>query len=237
MVLPETRIRLLTWNCAGDLSKCTPAVLATRPDIAVLTEVPAMPKGTLGDISHEWIGAPGSRHGLAVVGFNGWRVRQVPEMQPEERLFLPVQIVKADSMMNVAGACVKRAGNYVRPTLSALARLEPFLKSAPSILAGDFNQSRSFDARRPAGGKFQSVIDRLSDLGMRSAWHTFSGDEFGVESMPTLYMRWHEQARFHVDYVFASNRIRVMAATIGSYADFTNTGMSDHLPLVTELAI
>src|SRR5579872_757250 len=88
------------------------------------------------------------------------------------------------------------------PTLTALDRLEHFLAAAPTILAGDFNQSVVLDARHGEGQRFREVLKRLADRNLVSAWHTYSGELQGSEKSATLYWRWDRDKPFHIDFVF-----------------------------------
>jgi endonuclease/exonuclease/phosphatase family metal-dependent hydrolase len=129
---------------------------------------------------------------------------------------------------------VDSAKDCVPPTLRALASLKDFLVSVPSIIAGDFNQTVTLDKGRIAGHRFADVLVLLNSLGVRSAWHTFTGEAQGQESSATLYWRWNAQAKYHIDFIFGSKDLQVESATLGRFDQYVRAEISDHMPLSVE---
>ena len=231
-------IRLLAWNCAGGFHRKDAIVREFAPDIAVLSEISEKDVPLAGDgIFWSWIGADPHR-GLAVVGFNGWRIEAVLP-PPGEKLFLPVVATKGSSRIQVIGVCIKRDGNYVKPTLGALDGLTRFIETGVTIVAGDFNQSAHFDRSRNPRQPFSRVVSRLASLGLRSAWHDFHAEEFGMETKPTHFWRWNEDpgSHFHIDYAFASNALEIRSLELGSYNNYAARKISDHAPLLVEFVL
>lgn len=101
-----------------------------------------------------------------------------------QRLFLPCIATFGKKRIQVIAVCAKKTTDYISPTLEALQTLAHFIGAGPTILAGDFNGSVTFD--RPIS--FQLVLDRLHHLEMRSAWHQLRGENFGDETVPTYFM-------------------------------------------------
>lgn len=227
-------MRLLVWNCAGKFRVKAQVVLGIAPDIAILSEAPSDFLDHLGgNTSGCWLGASGEV-GVAVAGFGGWGVSEAG-VTVAERYFLPTTATKDATSLQIVGACIKRTTSYTAPTRSALRYLSEFIQAKPSILAGDFNQSVMFDKKRPPEQRFMQVLQDLRNLGLRSAWHENSGEDFGAEATPTLYWRWQRGATFHIDYAFVSDAIKVHSAHLGSYDQYVASGLSDHVPLVVEL--
>lgn len=234
-----TSLRVLGWNCTGGIGRKVRHVLAPTPDVAVLSEVGAECVELMGGSSHAaWIGARGKR-GLAVVGLNGWQIEDKSDDDAPERLFLPVIAKRADEEVRVLGCCVKNDSGYALPVLGALERYRDFLREGPTIVAGDFNLTVRLDAKRSAARRCQPVMDGLADLGFKSAWHEHSGEDYGAESIPTHFWRWQAtpEAAFHIDYIFASSDFAIRQVKIGTHADFAATAVSDHAPIIADLAL
>ena len=64
------------------------------------------------------------------------------------------------------------------------------LLDEPVILIGDFNWNTIWDPKPdyPLYGTLTDVIRLLANKKIHSAYHTFSGEVFGKETKPTLYM-------------------------------------------------
>lgn len=229
-------LRILSWNCAGNIASKVAVVAEPTPDIVVLSEAEESAADHLGDAvtGSAWRGRLGNR-GVAVIALNGWTVEPSTIAVPED-LFLPVNLQKDDVRIQLVGACVQKTTDYVTPTKSALERLSGYITDAPTIITGDFNQSVIFDKRRGSARHFSGVVDRLGELGMRSAWHSFSGEAMGAETVPTLYWRWSDQphSRFHIDYTFLSDAFDIVSVTLGSFQDYPARKISDHVPLLIE---
>jgi hypothetical protein len=234
-----TITRLVAWNCAGGFKRKASVVHELAPDLVVLSEAEEESAESLGQVvsGSVWIGEPGKR-GLAVIGLNGWKI-EPPNIKVPEQLFLPVRAYNHQVSIQLVAACIKKTSDYVTPTLSALKNLRGFIQQAPTVVAGDFNQSVVFDKGRPSARHFRRVLQYLDRIEFRSAWHTARGEEMGLESEPTLYWRWSDQpqSRFHIDYVFASGEIEIRSVELGTFERYTAQKLSDHVPLSVDLAL
>ena len=137
-------VRVFVWNCAGSVSRKIEVVVEAAPDIAVLSEAEEDAAQHLGEgvSGSAWRGRAG-RRGLAVIARNGWKIETSPVEVPEN-LFLPVILTRENMRLHLVGACVQKTTDHVTPTMTALERLSDFIRDAPTILAGDFNQSVAF---------------------------------------------------------------------------------------------
>jgi exodeoxyribonuclease III len=79
----------------------------------------------------------------------------------------------------------------------------------------------------------------LEKLGF--AYHELHGEPQGSESVPTLY--WRDRKKdgptYHIDYVFLPSRLlaRVRELTVGTYEDWCGIGLSDHVPILVDVAL
>lgn len=86
-----------------------------------------------------------------------------------------------------------------------------------------------------------NTIQACADAGLVSAYHEWSGEAAGAETIPTLYWRDRTEIgrRFHIDYLFIPNGWRPLLrnVAIGSFAEWVGSGLSDHVPVVIDLAL
>ena len=120
----------------------------------------------------------------------------------------------------------------------ALRRYRNFLRSAPAIVAGDFNNNVVWD--RPGWQmNHANEIRALARLGLVSAYHVSRGVEAGEEPEPTLY--WRDRTidgpTYHIDYVFMPEEWsqRSFELSVGRYRDWVHPRLSDHVPLVLDI--
>jgi exodeoxyribonuclease-3 len=74
------------------------------------------------------------------------------------------------------------------------------------------------------------VIKILEIKRIRSTYHSFYREEFGVETKHTLFMHHNEEKHYHVDYCFASGNFKLENVEIGTYSDWHKS--SDHVPII-----
>src|SRR4029077_19019552 len=89
---------------------------------------------------------------------------------------------------------------------------------------------------REHGSKSHSVaVERLSRLGLESAYHIVSGHQQGAEKQPTFWFRKSRRAPFHIDYVFLNRSLlsKLKGVTIGLCDDWLF--LSDHAPVSVEI--
>jgi hypothetical protein len=144
-------MRFVAWNCVHAFRRKTGHLLRLSPDIAVISEARKECLDALDGSSTSTVWAGDQRaKGLAIVGFNGWRIASCETLRAEQ-WFLPTIAQRGATKVQIVGVWVKPAKGYVAPTLRALQTLQGFIAGAPTIVAGDFNQSVRFDRRRGPG--------------------------------------------------------------------------------------
>ena len=224
------------------------ALRSLAPDVAVLCEcarpgIVAERAGLAGlGADSVWIGT-NDHKGLAVLGFNGYRVALDERYRASHRYVAPVRVSgrRRFNLLAVwaqnfsAGITRKRQPGPLR---LALRRYRGFLAEVPSVVAGDFNNSVIWD--KPGWlMNFSHTAEVLDGLGLDSAYHHVTGEAFGSESAPTIY--WRDRTRdgptYHIDYVFAPRPWLRTARNVevGCFEDWCGSGLSDHVPLTVEL--
>jgi endonuclease/exonuclease/phosphatase family metal-dependent hydrolase len=107
----------------------------------------------------------------------------------------------------------------------ALEALREFGAEAPCFLAGDFNQSLSFDRGNGLGRHFASIPKFCDEQGLKSVWHRATGEQHGQESDATFYQNRNQTHSFHIDFIFASGRDPIKNVSIRCFPDY-------HVPLM-----
>ena len=241
-------MRLVTWNCNMALHRKLEALRSLEPDVAVLSEC-ARPdivaeRAGLASLGADsvWIGT-NDHKGLAVLGFNGYRVALDERYKASHRYVAPVRVSgrRRFNLLAVwaqnfsAGITRKRQPGPLR---LALRRYRGFLTEVPSVVAGDFNNNLIWD--KPGWlMNFSHTVDVLSSLGLNSVYHHVTGEAFGEERAPTIY--WRDRTKdgptYHIDYVFAPHLWlrEVSNIEVGCFEDWCGSRLSDHVPLTVDL--
>ncbi len=242
-------MRLVAWNCAMALPRKFAALLSLEPDVAVVAEcaAPALLAERL-DLSllsgpPVWVGE--NRHkGLAVFGFNGYRVALAPVHRPGLRFLAPVR-VEGPLSFNLLAVWAQNLSGGIRrkrqpgPLRLALRRYRDFLAAAPAVVAGDFNNNVIWD--RPGWRiNHAGAVAQLAAAGLLSAYHELRGEAQGAETLPTHY--WRDRRKdgptYHIDYVFLPRAwlSRASRVEVGGFEAWCGAGLSDHVPLLVEVA-
>ncbi len=245
-------MRIVAWNCAMALHRKIDSLLSLRPDVAIIPEAAAPERlvgraAALTDASLVWIGK-NSNKGLLIAGF-GPTVLDMSPHRYDSRLhwMAPVAVNGIPGFgqpLHLLGVWAQNANEDNRRKgnpgflQDALKRYRKFLRAAPAIVAGDFNNHVIWD--RPGWRmNHANEIRALSHLGLVSAYHVSRGVRAGEEPEPTLY--WRDRSRdgptYHIDYMFIEDdwARQPFDLTVGRYEDWVGTGLSDHVPLVLEI--
>ncbi len=224
------------------------ALMALRPDVAVISEC-ADPetlaeKGIVTTLDTcEWMGK--SRHkGLGVFTFNDYHLERFEPFAPYFRFCLPVHI-KGPRAFNLLGAWAQNAneGNTRKNQLGhlsrAMSRYDAFLRDGPSFIAGDLNNNTFWDK---LGWRMNhnTMVAKAARMGLVSAYHEMRDEAHGGELEPTHYWRdrTKEGPTYHIDYIFGSQDVVASARSfeVGTFEDWVGNKLSDHVPLVLEIA-
>lgn len=241
-------MRLVAWNCNMALHRKVDALLSLRPDVAVISEcaeperLRRLSKTSWIENDPVWIGGKDIK-GLAVFGFNGYRVSLSPDYWPNLRYIAPVHVdgpigfnLLAVWAQNASGGIMRK--HQLGPLRRAFARYRSFLAEAPVVAAGDFNSNAIWD--KPGWRiNHMTMVEAMRKRGLVSAYHEVSGEAHGEETVPTIY--WRDRTRhgptYHIDYVFLPRSWlhAVNQFSIGGFDDWCANGLSDHVPLVIDV--
>jgi len=241
-------MRLVAWNCNMALARKFAALLALRPDVAVISECARperlrerLPLARLG-VDLAWVGR-NPHKGLAVLGFKGTRVRLLPGHDPSLEFIAPVRVDGPVPFTLLAVWAQNASGGHTRkdqpgPLLTGLARYRDLLAAGPAAVAGDFNNNVFWD--RPGWAiNHANAVTALESLGLVSAYHAARGEAQGAERTPTHY--WRDRKKdgptYHIDYIFVPRAwlAHLAAMRVGRFAAWCGSGLSDHVPLSVDL--
>jgi hypothetical protein len=95
------------------------------------------------------------------------------------------------------------AGNmrYVRVPHQIFDRYAAFLRAKPSIVIGLFNSITMWDGKRLSGGHAE-IVDKLQLLGLKSLYHSWTGEPQREESQPPFYLDRKPERPYHLDHAF-----------------------------------
>jgi len=200
-----------------------------QPDIVVLCEV--TDRSDFAGWQVHKIGA--TEPGVALVVRNGYSVSRLASNDSAPSIVGGFTVTSPVRFNLVAAWPVKTENgpSYHQILLRTLEHFSQHLAARPAILAGDLNSSSKVSGQEASHPKFVLEADKL---GLISAYHAKSGEEFGDESMPTYRHGKNAPKWFHIDYCFVSRELaESLEVEILRDADWEER--SDHLPIVLEI--
>jgi hypothetical protein len=234
-------MKLVAWNCAMGLPGKLAALMALKPDIAVLSEVACPEKlrkdaPQLSGLPIVWVGSNPNK-GLAVVSFTGSGLVLDGSYRDSNQYVAPVHVHGSKSFRLLAvwdhndrkEGLNRRAG----PLLRALEDSSEFCLSDDLVIAGDFNNNPQWD--KPNGPKNMARIsEELTKRRLVSLYHHRSGSAFGSEAQATYWQYRNRMKPYHIDYIFvpAAWREDLVSFELGTFDDWFR--LSDHAPLSAE---
>lgn len=230
-------MRLVSWNCCDAFDRKFVHLEQLHPEIAVVSEVRPTCLRQLGLLERStWVGDAGQK-GLAVILGGEWKITgEGPRIS--EKWFSTARISNGTETLQIVGVWLDTRSACAPATLAVLDQLGAFADAAPTIFAGDFNQSVTLDARHRPGRRFANVLDRLTAAWFTSAWHAHTGERQGQESIATHYWRRKRDKPFHIDFIFYPPEFfDLNSVSLGTYEQYVETKISDHVPVTADLVL
>lgn len=208
-------------------------------DLAIVPECAKSLPGQVEDnFSWAWKGQ-NLKKGLGVLGFNGWGVDVIDD-GPQLPCVLPVGVNHAGQhvfdLLAVWTVTSKNAfgSPYGAQITELIDTYSKALAAGNTLIAGDFNTS----IQGPSSEEHRTNLDRLSQLGMISAYHHGLGIDHGDELDRTL--RWigpgRTEYRYMCDFVFIPDRLlQDLSARVEPIWEGEHVGLSDHQPVVVDI--
>jgi exodeoxyribonuclease-3 len=223
-------------------------LLALRPDIAVIPECGSINvlrkrAADFQPTSAIWIG-DSDRKGLGVFTFGSYRAERSNVYRDNCPYVVPVQIVGPTRFNLLAVWACHAKGNSFEGRLGPLRRslnlYRDFIGECPTVVAGDFNDNVRWDKPKRLNNHGTNVSE-LQKLGLVSAYHHCRNEKQGAELEPTIY--WRDRTvdgpKYHIDYCFIPSdwTKSISSLTVGCFGDWVGNGLSDHVPIVVDVAL
>ena len=222
-------MKIISYNIHHCTQEKVDNIIRRGADVCILPEMSdpatmAIPAGFnafwTGDISWK---------GLGVIVRPGIQARVPDWFNPSSKYFIPL-IVKG--MLIIAAWPTRRESNepkgYPQIALEGIREYAVHFDAFPTLISGDLNlyMGQQDETEEYSLLSFASLLRRY---GMVSAYHHFTHELFGEESVATYYHRFDESQPFFLDYTFTN--IPVKRYRLVKW----NAGFSDHVAQVIDI--
>jgi hypothetical protein len=223
-------MRIGTWNTA-DRTAARVHLADLNLDIAVLPEWGKVPMQfpESADTSVEF-GVVGKR-GLAVAAWGEWSV-SAPELPAIDGVVIGGVEVDGPVPFHLLAVWSYLSDNpKTNPVIEALDAWGTWASEKPLVVAGDFNTGGWWQEIRTGPMSHFPIVEKLADLGLRSAYHADRGTDQGVEEEPT---HWHSNGgAFMIDHIFTPVDWPIGSVTVGGEDPWRER--SDHAPVIVDI--
>lgn len=185
------------------------------------------------EAQYTWCGDPGkTRKGVSI-----WTQYKFETMHPNSPCSPSIGIQLDDTplgKLNILNFWAKPKPDYYEDLMNSLEAYDDFIKSAPTIILGDFNMSVRVKGKIAKFKKLNSHLE--TEYGLTSAYHSWNKVAFGSETHTTLYFRWKETSIYHCDYIYIPKALSksIKSITIPNFDSFNS---SDHRPVICEFEV
>lgn len=233
-------MRIITWNCNGAFRKKFGEIQALNADIYIIQECENPAETKMQEYkdwasNHIWIG-DNKNKGLGIFARNGVDIVRLnwSDIFKDHRVkyFLPCRV---DNKFDLVGIWTHKNKS---PNFGYIGQLWKYLQVNKSklnhtILAGDFNSNKIWD-QWDRWWNHSDVVRELSEIEIKSAYHVFSKEEQGKESVSTLCFRKDKTKTYHIDYLFAPTQFLKKLDTVEIGEIEVWLKYSDHMPLICD---
>lgn len=236
-------MKIITWNCNGAFRKKFERISDYDADIYIIQECENPDESQNSKYqewskNHLWIGDTKNK-GLGIFAKQEIRLKQLEWTNKFRdhtvKHFLPCRVNQSFDILAVWTH--KNNSQY----FDYIGQFWKYLQVNKEnfneiILAGDFNSSAIWH-HYDKWWNHSDVINELSELGIESLYHKFTGELQGKESKPTLYFQRNKNKQYHIDYVFGVQKYseKLINIEVGSLNEWLV--LSDHMPILCEIEI
>ncbi len=236
-------MKIVTWNCNGALRRKFQTLSELEADIYIIQECenPATIDNSHYQKwaeNHLWIGDSKNK-GIGIFAQNKIELKQLDWTNSYRdhtvKHFLPCSV---NGDFDLIGVWTHRNNSpnfgYIGQFWKYLQLHKPKLEK--TLIAGDFNSNVIWD-QWDRWWNHSDVVAELSEIGIESLYHSFSGELQGNETRPTLFHQRNLNKPYHIDYIFGSSEfaVNLKQIEIGSLEKWFP--LSDHLPVISEFDI
>jgi len=233
-------MKVVTWNCQGAFRRKACEIAAYKPDIAIIQEC-EHPDVLFSDVDfprpthHVWFG--GYKHkGICVLSYTDLEFSLWEPYLTDIEYCVPLR-VEGHVNVNLIAIWTQnhpdKNSSYVGQVFRAVRNYEPFIRSADTMVIGDFNSNQIWDKERTVGNHSE-LVSELKRMGIVSIYHEHYQEQHGSEKTPTFYMYRKADKPYHIDYCFvpSSWSSKVKDFRVGEFDKWCQ--FSDHVPLMLE---
>ena len=226
-------MRLVTWNAGrGKFSQKVPLLAALGADVVVIPEI-AKPELINGHCL--WFGS-NSNQGIAVIASPSYTLTPLSEKAGAPKYVIPIRVDGPISFTLFAVWTIQgQEMPYIRAVATTIDMYPEIFDQGPVVMMGDFNANVIWDKTHPKHLNHSSVVERLANRGIVSAYHHVWGEPQGKESEATFYLHHDASKPFHIDYCFLPKAWaeQISLVKVGTFPKWE--GHSDHRPLLVEI--
>jgi len=226
-------LNVVSWNCNQNF-KTKFQLLRKNLDIYVIQESEKLDSDFFTGYSSHWTGKSNNK-GLAVLTKNDSKLAEIYD-DSKFKYVLPVEIgslrLLAVWLFNhrIKDGEPYESGYFI----DAFKYYKEWLiEGKETLVIGDFNNSIIWDKENKKNN-WCEIVALLREIGLESAYHSVSGEPFGVETKNTYFMHKDSQKKYHIDYVFKKRNIlsKIDLEEFKSFSEY-----SDHVPIYAYLEI
>jgi exonuclease III len=233
-------MKIVTWNCNGAFRKKFDTLLSYDAELYIIQECenPAETKHKKYSEWAEnflWIG-DNKNKGLGVFANGNLKLKKLdwPNTFKGHKVkhFLPCSVNEKFDLL----AVWTHQNNS--PNFGYIGQLWKYLQTNKNnlnntIIAGDFNSNTIWD-EWDRWWNHSDVVKELEDLGIKSLYHNFTGEQQGKESQPTFYLHRKKEKPYHIDYVFGAKEYLTGLKKVEIGQPEKWLPLSDHAPIICE---
>jgi exonuclease III len=210
-----------------------PAVLKSDADVLIIQECERVPLDYYPGFDFHWVGE-NTQKGLGILTKGG---SEFPQKMYNSSFIYFLPVVYEETLILGVWAFNGRAKKFGEDAsgyfLEVLEYYGEWIKSFKQVIVGgDFNNGPRWDVVGHPNN-FADINVVLNNLGLKSAYHSYSSDEYGQESRHTHFHQRNPDKPFHIDYIY-SNFKKVDSVEVGKFIEWSH--LSDHVPLTAVLS-
>jgi len=230
-------MKIVSWNANGKFREKIRLFDPTTTDVLVIQECERTEEseGLYRDAGWEfqWL-SENIHRGLGVFVPVGRRCKRLSLGITECQYFLPVSVDDSQTIVGVwAMGGGSKSASYAGQITRFLDKYANLIDPTNTILIGDFNSNSIWDKRHRVANHTSNDA-RLSELGLKSLYHSRENEDQGKETRPTFYMYRKRDKPYHIDYAYLPKRyVEDALIEIGCPNEWLEH--SDHMPLIVNL--
>jgi hypothetical protein len=175
----------------------------------------------------KWVGGPG-KNGVGIVVREGLTL-SVRDSH-NELAYIVVRVHGFAEPIDIVGFWAMDDHRIQQSTLSMIEEIRKLgTLPARTVIAGNFNNN-AYPQWKYGFNNVKTVL--TESLGMSSAYHVFTSENFGSELLATIYRK---PKQFHTDYVWVPRewKDRVTNVQVPGYEEHK---ISEHRPVIVDLS-